>query len=47
MWEEAGEGAGHQDPLPHRSVQEVKLTSAGNPDVEQVLQLLVAKTLVL
>lgn len=47
MWEEAGEGAGHQDPRPHRSVQEVKLSSAGNPGVEQVLQLLVAKTLVL
>lgn len=26
MWEEAGEGPGHQDSLPHPSVQEVNIS---------------------
>lgn len=47
MWEEAGEGAGHQDPPPHPTVQEVNVTSAGNPGIEQALQPLVLKLLVL
>lgn len=47
MWEEAGEGSGHQDPFPHPSVQEVNFTTAGNPGVEQALQPLVTNMLVL
>lgn len=46
VWKEIGEGPGHQDPLPHPSLQKVN-TSVGNPGIGQALQPLVFKLLVL